>query len=171
MPTPTSGPRPDPVSRTGRVWAVADRISREKGRRATRREVIRQIVAEGGNPNTASTQYQRWKSQAGHDEVREGSRTSAAAPESRVPVQPRWLRISADGRLQLPPDLREALGGDVLASYADGELRLVTREAAIRRIQQRMAPFRRRESEVDAFLAQRRAMWGEEQGEDRGEEP
>ena len=163
MPTRTSAP-PHPASRTGRVWAVADRISRETGRRATRQEVIRQVVAEGGNPNTASTQYQRWKSQA-HHEVREGGRTGAAAAQGRVPAQPRWLRISPDGRLQLPPDLREALGSDVLASYADGELRLVTREAAIRRIQQRMAPYRRHASEVDAFLAQRRAMWGEEQGE------
>ena len=52
---------PGPGTRTGQVWEIADAITLEKGRRAQRHEVIERYVAENGNRNTASTQYQRWK--------------------------------------------------------------------------------------------------------------
>ncbi|MDE0349607.1 MAG: hypothetical protein OXM56_07865, partial [Gammaproteobacteria bacterium] len=54
--------RPRPGTKTGRVWEVADEITKESGRRASRREVVDRIEAEEGNPATATTQYQRWKS-------------------------------------------------------------------------------------------------------------
>ena len=41
--------RPHPGTLTGRVWEIADEITREKGRRAERREVIERYVAEKGN--------------------------------------------------------------------------------------------------------------------------
>ncbi|CAN5617723.1 hypothetical protein BH23PSE1_BH23PSE1_10130 [soil metagenome] len=48
--------RPAAGTATGRVWDLADAISRAAGRKARRREVIDAYAAEGGNPNTASTQ-------------------------------------------------------------------------------------------------------------------
>ena len=53
--------RPGLGTKTGRVWEIADEITREKGRPAKRREVIGRFTAENGNANTANTQYQYWK--------------------------------------------------------------------------------------------------------------
>jgi hypothetical protein len=45
----------------------------------------------------------------------------------------------------------------------DGELTLISRRAALRKVQDKMAKFKKAgESVVDEFLAERRAMWGEE---------
>ena len=53
--------RPLPGTQTGQVWDLADEMSREKGRCADRSEVVERFVAQGGNRNTASTTYYRWK--------------------------------------------------------------------------------------------------------------
>jgi len=54
-------PRPNPGTKTGRVWEIADSIEKAKGV-ATREDVIRACMEEGLNVNTASTQYSYWKS-------------------------------------------------------------------------------------------------------------
>ncbi len=46
---------------TGRVWDIADEITRKKGRCAERSEVIERFAAQGGNKGTASTTYYNWK--------------------------------------------------------------------------------------------------------------
>ena len=46
---------------TGHVWDIADKITRETGRWAERKEVIDAIVAEGYSRVTAATQYQKWR--------------------------------------------------------------------------------------------------------------
>ena len=154
--------RPDPGTRTGRVWEIADEITREKGRRAKRREVIERYVAERGNRNTAGTQYQYWKND--HDAPRRGP--VPASSEARRTVGPRSLKISPDGRILIPVDMREAIGlgdeGRVTARIEAGELRLVSPALAVRQIQSRMRKYKKSgESIVDCFLADRRAMWGE----------
>ncbi len=53
--------RPLPGTMTGRVWDIAEEITREKGRCAERSEVIERFTAQGGNRGTASTTYYRWK--------------------------------------------------------------------------------------------------------------
>ncbi|MCC6304011.1 MAG: helix-turn-helix domain-containing protein [Rhodobacteraceae bacterium] len=75
------------------------------------------------------------------------------------------LRVEADGSLRLPSPLREAMdldpSGTVSAEVVDGELRLISPRAAVRRIQRtarRYAP--EGVSVVDAFLAGRVAIWG-----------
>ena len=158
--------RPEADSRTGRVWNVADEITQEQGRRATRGEVMDRVVAEGGNANTASTQYQRWKA-AQDSEVREERAAYVASPEAAEGpcIDPRWLKIADDGRLLIPADMRDAMGIEdnvIHARVEHGELRLLSRPAAIKRVQRMVAPYRRHESEVDSFLAERRALWGEE---------
>ena len=58
-----------------------------------------------------------------------------------------------------------ALGDDgrVTARVEAGELRLVTPAVAVQQIQARMRNYKKPgESIVDQFLADRRAMWGEE---------
>ncbi|MCY3846903.1 MAG: hypothetical protein OXH69_25565 [Acidobacteria bacterium] len=154
-----ASPRPH-SGKTLRVWQIADEITSEKGRRATRGEVRERVLAEGGNANTASTQYQAWKT---NHEKTQPMATRAGVPRD---VEPRLLQLTSDGRLLIPHEIRAAMelgpAGRVIASVEAGELRLVSQEVSIRRTQ---AHLRRRrgtgESVVAQFLAERRELWGE----------
>lgn len=53
--------RPVAGTETAKVWDLADEITREKGHLAERGEVVEGFAARGGNRNTASTTYYRWK--------------------------------------------------------------------------------------------------------------
>lgn len=53
--------RPNPETNTGKVWGIADEISRKKKAPATRAEVVEAGVASGINPATVTTQYGRWR--------------------------------------------------------------------------------------------------------------
>ena len=143
----------DSGSRTGRVWEIADALSERLGRRADRKAVVDACVAEGGNPNTASTQYFHWKQ--AYDARRGGRQdTLGSVPPSR-------LAVGRDGRLVIPSEMRAAmLLGDeaaVTAEVVDGELRILSPKAAVRRVQ---ALARRldkgRGSAVDELIAERR---------------
>jgi AbrB family looped-hinge helix DNA binding protein len=72
------------------------------------------------------------------DEAREAKKAAAAASGDTL-VAPTKLRLGPDGRVLIPAAFREALGlseGDTLiASIDNGELNLLTRQAAIRRAQ------------------------------------
>ena len=155
----TATPRPQ-SGKTLRVWQIADEITNDKGRRAKRREVQERVVAEGGDANTANTQYQAWK--ADH-EKRQPTATRAGVPRD---VELRLLQVASDGRLLIPHEMRAAMqlgpAGRVLASVEAGELRLVSQEVSIRRTQARLRRCRETsESVVDQFLAERRELWGE----------
>lgn len=53
--------------------------------------------------------------------------------------------------------------GRVTASVVDGELRVISPLAAVRQVQRMAQNYKKPgESVVDEFLAERRAMWGEE---------
>ncbi len=154
--------RPRAGTRTGRVWEVADEITRETGRRASRREVVDRIAAEEGNRATASTQYQHWKT--GYEAPAE---QAPALGEDLADVERQSLTVGPDGRLVIPQEMREAMLLDkdphVTAWVEAGELKVVSRRVAIQRMQAALRPLKRPGiSEVDAFLADRRAMWGEE---------
>lgn len=149
---------PTPGSKTGRVWQIADRLSREKGRKAKREEVISAYVAEGGNANTASTQFSRWnKFREGEDP---GSASKPAHSRSDGPVQ---LVVGSDGRVVIPAALRRqmALDPDAVVTALideDGVLTIVSRRAAIRRAQRLARLFDRgRGSVADELIAERRA--------------
>ena len=159
----TAHARPQPGTLTGRVWELADEITREKGRRAERREVIERYVAENGNRNTAGTQYQYWKKH--YDEPRRVP--APASPGAFCDLGPQSLKVAPDGRVLIPLEMREAIAlgddGRVTAHVEAGELRLVSPATAVRQIQARMRKYKKPgESIVDQFLADRRAMWGEE---------
>jgi AbrB family looped-hinge helix DNA binding protein len=116
--------------------------------------------------------YQHVRKVLVDEKVREAKAlASAAGVNGAAGVDHRTLsarvRVGPDGRLVVPAQFRETLGlkeGDVLfARLENGEISLLTAAAAIKRIQAKFAPYRRPDvSEVDAFLAERRKMWGEE---------
>ena len=155
----TVGKRPAAGTKGGRVWDTADAITREERRAATCREVRERYVADGGNPNTANTHYSHWK--ADYD-----GRLGSRPPDAPGSVDPRPLRVAPDGRLLIPAEMRQAMqlgaGGHVVAHVEGGELRVMAQAVSIQQVQARMRKYRRPGvSEVDEFLAERRAMWGE----------
>ncbi len=128
----------DPHSKTGRVWRLADNITRMKGRRAMRAEVIDAYVAEGGNPDTASTQYWHWKK--AHEADEQHQRQTDGTPDERArSTSPIQLTIGPDGRVVIPAEMRTAMeigpDGRVMARVVDGELRVMAPKVAIRRAQ------------------------------------
>src|SRR3954447_6709991 len=77
------------------------------------------------------------------------------------------LRLGEGGRVVIPAAMRAEMGvkpGDTLiANVEDGELKLISRRTALRKVQDSMARYRKPgESVVDEFLSERRAMRGEE---------
>ena len=141
-------------SKTGRVWEIAELLSERLGRRAARKAVIEAYVSEGGNRNTAATQFAYWKQayEAQHDrrEVKPGT------------VTPTRLVIGKDGRFVVPAEMRAAMLVDgetaVTAEVVDGELRIMSPRTAVRKVQQRLAHLKNGEnSGVDEFLAEKRA--------------
>jgi hypothetical protein len=151
MPAPARK-RPLPGSRTARIWEIADELVRRTGRVPAGRDVVDAYVAEGGNEGTGFTQYSHWR------------RAQAAGPDA-APAEATdgTYRMTVDrlGRLELPPALREAilLGSDgrITARVEDGELRLITPRAALRRLRamaRRVAPDGG--AVVDAFIAEKR---------------
>ncbi len=164
-------PMPGPGTRTRRVWEIADAVTEETGTRAERREVVRRFVAENGNPNTANTQYQYWKNTydahaQSAQRGQRGQKTASNRPRQLGHIGAQPLKVGADGRLVIPQDLRTAMllseDGHVTARVVDGELRLISRTAAIERMQTEAAVLTEAgQSIVDEFLSDRRAMWGE----------
>ncbi|HEU4986425.1 MAG TPA: AbrB/MazE/SpoVT family DNA-binding domain-containing protein [Rhizobiaceae bacterium] len=85
----------------------------------------------------------------------------------RMPPPREKLRLGDGGRIVIPAAMREAMGvkpGDTLIAHVeDGVLQVVSYEANLRKIQAEMQKYKKPgESVVDEFLAERRAMWGEE---------
>lgn len=91
-----------------------------------------------------------------------GARSGTAA------LRPAKVRVGPGGRIVIPAAFRDALGiaeGDtlILSPEADGSVRLLTSRAALRRAQEIFRKYVPEGSNVvDEFLAERRAMWGEE---------
>lgn len=163
---PVVYPMPGSGTRTRRVWEIADAVTEETGARAERREVVRRFVAENGNPDTANTQYQHWK--RAYDSRAQREHEATATPNGRAgDIGAKPLKVGSDGRVVIPRDMRAAMvlddDGHVTARVVRGELRLISRPAAIERMQAETAALKQPgDSVVDAFLAERRAMWGEE---------
>lgn len=147
--------KPAPGTKTGRVWEIAETISRETGRLAPRKQVVDAYVAEGGNPNTASTQYAYWKL----------SRDERAEPVGQsVPgsTQKYNLQVAQDGRLLIPVEMREAMlirePSTLTARVENGELRLISPKVALLRIQQLVKGMDKgKGSAVDELIAERKA--------------
>jgi bifunctional DNA-binding transcriptional regulator/antitoxin component of YhaV-PrlF toxin-antitoxin module len=148
--------RPSRGSLTENVWQTADRISRESGRCALRREVIDAIVRAGGNANTASTQYSQW---------RKTWQPDASGPGVAGHTQSIVLQMGRDGRVLVPQAFRIAMGIDdstkLSARVDNGELRIVPQKLAVSRLQALVkAHDRGQGSAVDELVADRRLEAG-----------
>lgn len=97
----TGSLRPSSGTKTARVWEIADEITHKFGRLARRQEVIDQFSKEGGNPNTASTQYSQW-----HSAIKSMHKTSQNQNIQNIRTQ---AIIGADGRILIPLEIRNAL--------------------------------------------------------------
>ncbi|MEO7223687.1 MAG: AbrB/MazE/SpoVT family DNA-binding domain-containing protein [Devosia sp.] len=121
--------------------------------------MISAYVTEGGNVNTAHTQFQKWRT------AYEAARKQSSARSIMVRVE-----VKEGGRILLPAELRVALGigeGDALmAEVVDGELRLLPRATAVRRAQEMVRQFIPAGANVvDDFIADRRREAQREAGE------
>ncbi len=147
--------RPSKGNKTERVWELADEITRRRGRRAKRKEVVEAYVAEGGNMNTASTQFHYWNLKQDENAL---TRKAVASISLAGPVQ---LALEANGRVLIPLELRNAMGltGEkhLFARLVDGELHLMSPAEAIKRAQQMVRQhIPAGVSLVDELLADRR---------------
>ena len=106
MPAPDKAglTRPKPGTATGRVWDVADDITRQQGRLAERKEVVARIVQEGGNQSTAATQYQKWKKFHG----------------GMVPPQPPVVAPPSIAPAAIPQPVLPSVGGELVEEIGFG---------------------------------------------------
>jgi AbrB family looped-hinge helix DNA binding protein len=80
----------------------------------------------------------------------------------------RLLKLGPDGRILIPADVRKAMrlrDGDTLVASVtpNGELRLWGTDVGLDKLRALVTPYMPDGSAVDAFLGERRAMWGENQ--------
>ena len=148
--------RPTLGTQTGRVWELADQLSRELGRKAKRKEVLEAYAREGGNTNTASTQFALWNK--GEFTSSSSGLNRAGALDSTA-VQ---LEIGRDGSVLLPLEIRNALrlseNARLTAAVQDGVLTLMSPRTAIIKLQQLIkATDTGTGSVVDELIAERRA--------------
>lgn len=111
--------------------------------------------------NFLGTRYQFVRNVLVQDEARKARKLAATTPSGEPKLPPTKLRLGPDGRVVIPAAFREALGladGDTLiASIENGELHLLTVQAAVRRAQaivRRFVP--EGVSLVDELIADRR---------------
>lgn len=161
-------------TKTRRVHEVIEEMCEELGRLPKYQEVAERYAREGGNENTAKTQYAIWKKkqlahlERGSDAVLQ--QPDPSARQDQEPLQalgPIPLTIEANGQLTIPPELRAAMklgpDGRVTARVRNGELHVIAPLVAIHRAQAIARKYKKPGvSVVDEFLAERRAMWGEE---------
>jgi hypothetical protein len=69
--------RPSSGTSTGRVWEIADTLSKDLGKPAPRADVMKAFEAEGGNQATGATQYGRWRKFHG---LNSAERVASATP-------------------------------------------------------------------------------------------
>lgn len=78
--------RPKDDSKTGRIWAIADEISKAQKSPAKRDQVMEKALAEDINEATVATQYQRWRTFYGIEKqpraVKEKTEKPAKAPKA-----------------------------------------------------------------------------------------
>lgn len=86
----------------------------------------------------------------------------------RPAVQSATVRVGPGGRVVIPAEMREAMnldqGDAMLATLQGGELTLVTIKDRVRELQEITRKYvPEGVSLVDEFLAEKRAMWGEDE--------
>lgn len=148
------GMRPSRGTKTGRVWEIADELSKSCAGTELRQSVIKAFHAEGGNPNTAATQFSAWN-KVRKDQFR---KPKAAFEQNSSIFQ---LSIGKDGRVLIPVELRARMDLDnattLNATLIGGELILTTPKSALEKLRNMVKKMDNSNvSVVDELLLERR---------------
>jgi bifunctional DNA-binding transcriptional regulator/antitoxin component of YhaV-PrlF toxin-antitoxin module len=113
------------------------------------------------------TEDDQQQDRQGFSESRQARYAAMREELMRMPPKRECVRLGEGGRFVIPSFMREEMGvkpGETLICHVvDGELRVRSYEDNLRRIQEKFSKLKKPgESVVDEFLAERRAMWGEE---------
>lgn len=103
----------------------------------------------------------------GFSEAEQARYAARRAELMRMPAKRERVKLGEGGRFVIPAAMREAMGvkpgEELICHVEDGELRVRSYADNLRRIQEYVSQFKEPgESVVDEFLAERRAIWGEE---------
>jgi bifunctional DNA-binding transcriptional regulator/antitoxin component of YhaV-PrlF toxin-antitoxin module len=138
---------------------------------STKSEKMR-VLAKAGYKKQAiadflGTRYQFVRNVVVQEEARQAKKAAASA-EGAIEVPPAKLRLGPDGRVVIPAAFREALrlsdGDTLIASIVNGELHLLSVEAAVRKAQAIVRQFvPEGVSLVDELLEDRRREVAREQ--------
>lgn len=71
--------RPATDTKTGKVWSIADEMTKEQGTPAKRKDVLNECDAHGIAASTAATQYGRWRKFNGLEGRGDAEETAAKA--------------------------------------------------------------------------------------------
>ena len=74
--------RPAPDTKTGKVWSIADEMTKEQGTPAKRKDVLNECDAHGIAASTAATQYGRWRKFNGLEGRGDAEETTAKAEKA-----------------------------------------------------------------------------------------
>lgn len=107
---------------------------------------------------------------SGFAETKQSRHAARSEDLSRPAPAYERIKLGDGGRLVIPAGMRDEMGikpGDALIAYVeDGELRIRSYDDNLRRVQARLSANKKPgQSVVDEFLSERRAMWGEDDGD------
>ena len=158
--------RPAPETKTGRVWELCDSLLAKDGVIPSGSKVAEIYAKEGGNRNTALTQYSHWKRD--QEAIAAGGKNALA--NKRLGGGDFRIQIGNAGRIVIPADIRTAMNvkdGDTLsARVEDGVLILMSPDTAIRKAQELVRRYiPEGVSLVDELIAERRSEAARESGQ------
>lgn len=111
MPEQNGVTRPNPDSMIGKLWEIADSISNQNGRPATRKEVVETYMAQvpGAVLATANTQYARWVTfHAVGDLLRAERKAATEARREAKKAEREQAKASKDAEKQAEREAKEA---------------------------------------------------------------
>jgi len=157
--------RPSDGTRTGRVWEIADEITKATGTKASRKAVIDAYHREGGMRSTASTQYHHWQQQYANTSVEFEN-----SPGKPYDVEAQEIEMGSDGRLIIPVAMRKAMliapGNRVTAWVDDGELKIVGAQVGLLKMQAKFRKYIPKDvCLVDELIKERREEAAKEERE------
>jgi antitoxin PrlF len=113
-------------------------------------------------PRSKIAKFLKIRYQQVHNVLARSAKRAVKAREEAEPTRQEWVQVAPDGRVVIPASYRKLLGvdngGPVFLLSDDGAVRLLGRDAAIRRAQQLVARHvPKGVSLADELIAERRA--------------
>lgn len=91
--------RPGTETQTGKVWLIADGITKDSGKPATRKAVVDACVAQGINTSTATTQFGKW---AKYNDLIGDKSPGRAEKPAAAPAAPTVAPVAAPPVAEVP---------------------------------------------------------------------